>query len=256
VGYSLYHFCRVFNRVIHHTPYDYLMRRRLSESARELVETDRRIVEIAFDYCFGSHETYSRAFRRMFDVQPSRWRKRGRRESRRLMPRLTRQYIQHINKGAGLRPVLVEMDVLHLAGVMTLVTGEREKVRELWDLLAWQPLGDEGRAEQRNCFGLALYPDDWQRRGFFYLAAREVDASGGVAPWWVRKTVPAQQYARFCHRGPPKDLGLTLDYIYHTWLPKSGWRLALPLEIECYGQDPKGDEGKPEEVRILIPLRS
>lgn len=32
-GYSLYHFCRVFNSVIHHSPYDYIMRRRLSEAA-------------------------------------------------------------------------------------------------------------------------------------------------------------------------------------------------------------------------------
>ena len=40
VGYSLYHFCRVFNRAIKHSPYDYLMRRRLSESAQELIETD------------------------------------------------------------------------------------------------------------------------------------------------------------------------------------------------------------------------
>lgn len=28
-GYSLYHFIRVFNQVVWHTPYDYLMRRRL-----------------------------------------------------------------------------------------------------------------------------------------------------------------------------------------------------------------------------------
>ena len=62
VSYSLYHFCRMFNRIVHHTPYDYLMRRRLSESARELVETDKKIIEIAFDYRFNSPETYSCAF--------------------------------------------------------------------------------------------------------------------------------------------------------------------------------------------------
>jgi AraC family transcriptional regulator len=34
VSYSLYHFCRIFGQVVHHNPYDYLMRRRLSEAAR------------------------------------------------------------------------------------------------------------------------------------------------------------------------------------------------------------------------------
>ena len=40
VNFSLFHFCRTFNKIVHHTPYDYLIRRRLSESARLLLETD------------------------------------------------------------------------------------------------------------------------------------------------------------------------------------------------------------------------
>ena len=46
VSYSIYHFCRTFNKITHHTPYDYLMRRRLSESARELMVSDRKIIEV------------------------------------------------------------------------------------------------------------------------------------------------------------------------------------------------------------------
>ena len=53
VSYSLYHFCRTFNAAVRHTPYDYLMRRRLTESARELVESDRKIIDIACDYQFN-----------------------------------------------------------------------------------------------------------------------------------------------------------------------------------------------------------
>ena len=71
-GYSLYHFCRVFNAIVHHTPYDYLMRRRLSESALCLLETDWNVADIAFEYQFNSHEAYSRAFKRMFGVPPRR----------------------------------------------------------------------------------------------------------------------------------------------------------------------------------------
>ena len=76
-GYSLYHFIRTFNQIVHHSPYDYLMRRRLSEAARELLTNDRRILDISLDFCFHSHETFSRAFRRMFAVTPSQWRARN-----------------------------------------------------------------------------------------------------------------------------------------------------------------------------------
>ena len=68
-SFSLYHFCRVFSQVVQHSPYDYLMRRRLSEAARELVETDKKITDIGFDHQFNSPETFSRAFKRMFDMQ-------------------------------------------------------------------------------------------------------------------------------------------------------------------------------------------
>ena len=46
-GYSLFHFSRTFNQATHHTPYDYLMRRRLSEAAQTLVRTDRKIKSVA-----------------------------------------------------------------------------------------------------------------------------------------------------------------------------------------------------------------
>ena len=79
VSYSLFHFCRVFNKVAQHTPYDYLMRRRLSESAKALVESDRKIIDIAFQYQFNSHEGFSRAFssRRCLPCSPTSGEKRA-----------------------------------------------------------------------------------------------------------------------------------------------------------------------------------
>ena len=38
VSYSLFHFCRMFNEATHQTPYDYMIRRRLTEAARALLE--------------------------------------------------------------------------------------------------------------------------------------------------------------------------------------------------------------------------
>jgi len=72
--YSLFHFCRVFQRVVRLSPYEYLMLRRLSECARAIRETDRKLIEIGGDYGFQSPETFLRAFRRKFGVLPSQWR--------------------------------------------------------------------------------------------------------------------------------------------------------------------------------------
>jgi AraC family transcriptional regulator len=255
VSYSLYHFCRVFNQVVHHSPYDYLMRRRLSESARELIETDRKITDIAFDYQFNSPETYSRAFKRMFDVQPNQWKKQGQVDRRFLMSRLTLAHIQHVNKGDYLKPVFATKDAFQVAGVMTLVKDEaQEVISQLWDILAQELEGAENVPEPRNYYGLAWYPKDWEKRGLFYMAALEVESSDSLGPVLVTKTIPPLKYARFIHKGPGKDRQLTLDYVYQTWLPKSGKRLAYPLEIECYGQDLRGFDNQEAEWKIYIPI--
>jgi AraC family transcriptional regulator len=248
-GYSLYHFCRTFNGLVHHTPYDYLMRRRLSESARELVETDKRIIDIAFDYRFNSPETYSRAFKRMFGTQPSQWKEHGRLDRRFLMSQLTREHLEHVNKGEYLRPVLEERDAFQVAGVMTLVEDGSEVISRLWEVLAREVEGVEAAVY----YGITWYPTGWEESGVFYMAGIEVEAVECVNPGLVVKSIPPLKCARFVHRGSRDDLRLTLDYIYQTWLPKSGERLSHSLEIESYGRDVSA-AWRNAELEIYIPI--
>jgi AraC family transcriptional regulator len=249
-GYSLYHFCRTFNSLVHHTPYDYLMRRRLSESARDLVESDKRIIDIAFDYRFNSPETYSRAFKRMFGTQPSQWKEQGRLDERFLMSPLTLDHLEHLNAGDCLRPVLEERDAFRVAGVMTLLENGGEGVSRLWEVLAHELEGVVGAAY----YGITWYPAGWEESGVLYMAGIEVEAIDSVNPGLAVKAIPPLKCARFIHKGPRGDLQFTLDYIYQTWLPKAGERLAYPLEIVCYGREL--DAARPDaEWKVFIPIR-
>ncbi|MBN1261608.1 MAG: helix-turn-helix transcriptional regulator, partial [Anaerolineae bacterium] len=118
VGYSLYHFCRIFNAATHHTPYEYLMRRRLSKSVEALATSEAKIIDIAFDFQFNSHETYSRAFKRLLGVQPNQVRKGEWIDPHRLMPPLTRAHLEHLRNRAHLKPRLVNLESITIAGVM------------------------------------------------------------------------------------------------------------------------------------------
>jgi AraC family transcriptional regulator len=254
VSYSLYHFCRMFNRVVHHTPYDYLIRRRLSESARELVETNKKIIEVALDHRFNSPETYSRAFKRMFGVLPHRWRKQQSVDRRWLLSRLSLAHIEHINKGEYLKPVLEEQAPLQVAGLMTLVKDDPEVIPQIWDILAQELKGAEGPGIAGDYYGIASYPRGWQELGYLYMAAVEVESPNIVGTALVVKEMPASSCARFIHKGPYRDLGLTRDYIYQTWLPKSGQRLAGAFEIERYGPDFRNADNEESELKVYIPL--
>ncbi|MEW5871242.1 MAG: AraC family transcriptional regulator [Chloroflexota bacterium] len=234
VSYSLFHFCRMFNRIVQHTPYDYLIRRRLAESARVLVESEYKIADVAFDFRFHSAETYSRAFKRVFGMQPFQWKQQGFIDRRALMPRLTSAHLEHINRAEIARPKLVIQPAICLAGMMTQVKGERVRLSGLWEMLEEELRNSESTPV--GYYGVAFYPSGWQEHGCLYLAGAQVDAERASHSALVTKTIPAGRYAQFSHAGSYQAVALTLDYIYHTWLPKSGECLSGTYEIEIYGE--------------------
>lgn len=78
VGYSRFHFTRLFQTTTGMTLRTYFRNRRLSEAAGELLHSAKPILDIALDYQFGSQEAFSRAFKRVFSVSPQVYRKRRR----------------------------------------------------------------------------------------------------------------------------------------------------------------------------------
>jgi len=249
VSYSLYHFCRVCNAATHHTLYDYVMRRRLSEAARDLLRTDRRIIDIALDYQFKSPETFSRAFKRVFYQQPSELRRRGSLDPRQAMHRLTPAHLAQIAKGAYGRPILVVREAFWVAGWMTRVRGDRAACCELWAALDPLLKAETGAAGPGERHGFVTYAQGWERQGRTYVAGVEVCRPEDVGDTLILKRIPALHYARFVHQGPARDLDLTLDYVYHTWLPKSGKTLAAPLVVERYDRDWSWEQ---EDARVEV----
>ncbi len=74
---SLFWCHRVFSCLVGDSLGDYLRKRRLDCAAVELVNSDQRIIDIAFKYGFSSHEAFTRAFTSYFRSTPSRYRKAG-----------------------------------------------------------------------------------------------------------------------------------------------------------------------------------
>lgn len=229
VSYSLFHFCRVFNQTTYHPPYDYLIRRRLSEAAWQLIHTEKCITDLAYDFQFGSPEAFSRAFKRLFGQLPSRLRQEGLRDPRVLMTPLTPTHLAFRNRPDFRRPVMVQKPALTLMGLMTvLLPGQESIVPQLWQSVLQSVPG----STPKECYGVVHYPDFWTEKGKWYLAAVPVSSDDPAVPPLVTQSLPAHSYAVFNHYGSPADRQLLSDYIYQTWLPQSGYRLDQPMEIE------------------------
>lgn len=246
VSLSVYYFCRSFNQATHHTPYDYLMRRRMAEAARDLLQTDRKVIEITFDYQFNNPETFSRAFKRVLGMQPTQWRKQGRLDRRLIMPRLTLAHLQHMAQGSYLQPALIDRAELRLAGLMTLVQDDPAAIETLWKWFA------HSRESRSDLYGLLQDVAEDEPAGYFYLLGVPVNAATPLAATWVTKTLPAWQCARFIHKGLRHNLPLTLDYIQHTWLPQANLPLKSPTILLHYGRDPADSPQAETEVFVEV----
>lgn len=251
-GYSLYHFTREFSRLTGHSPYDYLIRRRLSESAHALFESDRRIIDIAVDYQFDNPETYSRAFRRMFGVLPSEARQ-GKLLNNRPRSAITPAYIRHINKGDYLIPQRVERGATHLIGMAAWVN-DIDGANALWDQFESEIRSIPYRLSSER-YQVSFFSAEQERQRRLRLVGVAVESLECIPLLMVGKTLPALNYARFVHKGRSADLNLTLDYIYQTWLPKSGNALAAPIEIQLCGARYIGPDHPQSESDILIPIQ-
>ncbi|MBO0454513.1 helix-turn-helix domain-containing protein [Candidatus Enterococcus murrayae] len=72
---SLYYFQKLFSRLVGKTVNEYIKARRVANAKPLLRSTDQRIADIAFEYGFNSHETFTKAFKEIYGVTPEAYRK-------------------------------------------------------------------------------------------------------------------------------------------------------------------------------------
>lgn len=75
LNYSKFYLSRVFSAKINCTIHKYIQRRRLTLAAQKLVETDKPVIDIAYEAHYGSQQAFSLAFRRLYLCTPQTYRR-------------------------------------------------------------------------------------------------------------------------------------------------------------------------------------
>lgn len=72
-GYSKYHAARIFKELTGKTPFESIRALRLTKAAQVLRDSDEKVIDVALDNGFESHDGFTRAFVRQFDITPQRY---------------------------------------------------------------------------------------------------------------------------------------------------------------------------------------
>ncbi len=110
--YSLSNMQKLFSCAFHIGISDYISRRRITLAARELIETEKTVLEIALKYGYNSHEVFTRAFSRLWGVTPAKFRKNS--GFSEIYPKLGRNERLIDEKGNEIMSSKIRFDVSHL----------------------------------------------------------------------------------------------------------------------------------------------
>ncbi len=235
-GYSLYHFIRIFNTYTGHSPYDYIMRRRLSQAALELNNSSCRITDLAFDYSFNNVETFSRAFRKMFGILPNQFRKDSPAKGIVLRNPMTYEYLSFINSEMNKIPGKMIMPEIKL--LCTFSETQGKEIIPLCNKLKSLVSGTGNLEEEDTFYSLLLNPKNRLKspspKKLFNLPDMiciKVSSLDSIPDIAFGKIISSSQYACFICKAH-RETQYAYEYIFQTWLPVSNLKHSEPFVLE------------------------
>ena len=250
---SRYHFHRVFKALVGEKPLRYVENRRLSRACNDLLNSDKRIIDIAFDYGFQSHESFIRAFKKTYSLPPSQFRK--------VRPRVTLQDMCKIgsldlklsNGIAKPNPTILHKPAFSITG-LTYSGHDTSAINRLWERFCKILKTGNFKVDKNQYLGVCFHDMDMRNNEVFeYYAGFESILSMDIPKDMKMLHIPENDYAVFTHQGPVDKIEMTYNQIYGHWLLLTEYIPTMDLDIIVIDNLFSGNKDS-SEVDILIPV--
>lgn len=252
--FSPYHFHRIFRTWVGESLAVYLRRLRVEHAAVTLRHSDRRVLDIALDAGFSSAESFSKAFRKRFDLSPQQYRDAF--NIQKVETESALEIVKHRllrESESMMRDVkVVKMETRKIAAVRHV--GPYEEVGEAWETLCtWA--GPKGLIRENTQFiGLSYDdPDVSDESTIRYDACITLEGECSGEGEVVVKEIPGGEFATVLHVGPFEKLHETYREFYQ-WLAGSGREVKHGPSTETHLNDPETTPPEDLRVEVSIPL--
>ncbi len=253
---SVFHFQRTFSILTDQTVGDYIRRRRLTLAAQELLNSDSKVIDIAFKYGYESPEAFTKAFRKQHGVTPSEARKK-----RGSIQSYNRLIIQIQLKGAvPMNYKIIEKDAFQVVGVKRTYNcqiGENTLgIPQFWKDVHVDGTNDRlfqlNDGEVEGALGVCIIGEDQKGTGLmdYWIA---VAHKGNTPDGFLSYEIPASKWVVFeVHGAMPHAMQDTWKKIYSEWFPSNPYQPTGGPELEVYTNDDPSNPNYYSEIWIPI----
>lgn len=251
VGFSAYHYHRIFREIIGEPVKEYVRRLRLEKAAYRLKVSEEAILGLAMDAGFKTHESFTRAFTRQFRITPKEFRNNYLRVSRERKKQAQPKYIADYPVKA--EPTSKQVHLEHVRSIIVAFVrhvGPYDKLLDpdspmsvLWDeLFAW---GNANKLINADSLLIGIPQDDpsitppeKQRFDVCVQIPEFRNPSGHIGC----QTISAGMFGVSRHYGSFDNLAEAYMHIYDSLVTtgKYNLRTQTPFEVYSYSQI-KGD---------------
>ncbi|SMP45598.1 AraC family transcriptional regulator [Anoxynatronum buryatiense] len=255
-GLSRFYFQRLFKRLVKRPVNEYIKLRRLARASAALTDTDRRIVDVAMDFGFSSHETFTRAFKEAYGITPEEYRAVPVRLNQIYKPELLLNYtmidedVPLITNSIVIEITRKKVDTAQIyAGLSAQVPISQAPVGEatgidipgqLWDAFHRQKVDMPHIVQDSAEIGVSMMGETENETFTYFVggASKSNTADDGHMTTWQ---LAAGEYVVCCFEAENVEtlttqaLGKAISYLFGTWLAKRGL-VTHSFSMEKYGK--------------------
>lgn len=258
VGYSKYHLHRMFTNIVGHTMHGYVKRRRLTEAARLLVQSDIPILNIALDSGYETQQSFTSAFRNQFQKSPQVYRK-----QKKFYPLQLKLDTQTIPKGSNnirIENIRYEQrGSIFLAGFKANTKRGFFVIGRCWHKLHANIKRIPGRIDYDYQIGLNDYTcfvfQESKQPAFDYYASIEVNSLENIPSRIAGKVLPPSKYVVFSFRGRNQDsIEPVISYIYKIWFAQSTLQFNEQARFDFVKYGENMDGSGISDIEVWVPI--
>lgn len=258
-GYSYYHLTRLFKSMFGESVGSYIKKRRLVNSTKELLYSDKKVIDIAIECGFESSEAFSRAFKSIYKVSPIEYRKNridvfvGKKK------KLELDFMRHLVGNITIKPTIKEIDEIKIIGIRDNVILEDNSLPRLWEKFRKVHHIVPNTLQSKRAFGICEATSKIhlvsEKMEFNETIGFEVSSYEYIPDSFVSKTIKGGKYAVFTHIGSLESLDKTYEYIWGTWFLSSKEKLDIRDDFEVYDERFLGPNNVDSQIDIYIPIK-